>query len=95
MRSTKLLDQERELAKSELVECARGLELAVAKLEAAVSALELAVQSGATKWNDPKEYPWTMGWPPSYQDEARIYARYSEAKAERQDRGPPSKRRLR
>jgi ABC-type branched-subunit amino acid transport system substrate-binding protein len=37
---------------------------------------QLFVQSGATKWNDPKEYPWTMGWPPSYQDEARIYARY-------------------
>jgi ABC-type branched-subunit amino acid transport system substrate-binding protein len=37
---------------------------------------QLFVQSGATKWNDPKEYPWTMGWPPSYQDEARIYAGY-------------------
>ena len=43
MRSTKLLDREREHAKSELVECDRGLELAVAKLEAAVSALELAL----------------------------------------------------
>jgi ABC-type branched-subunit amino acid transport system substrate-binding protein len=37
---------------------------------------QLFVQSGATLWNDPKEFPWTMGWPPNYQNEARIYAKY-------------------
>src|SRR5438876_10973973 len=37
---------------------------------------QLFVASGATKWNDPKRFPWTMGWQPSYQGEARIYARY-------------------
>ena len=37
---------------------------------------QLFVASGATKWNDPKDFPWTMGWQPSYQSEARIYARY-------------------
>jgi ABC-type branched-subunit amino acid transport system substrate-binding protein len=37
---------------------------------------QLFVQSGATKWNDPREFPWTMGWPPNYQNEARIYAKY-------------------
>src|SRR6516164_11362119 len=37
---------------------------------------QLFVQSGATRWNDPKEFPWTMGWSPNYQNEARIYARY-------------------
>jgi branched-chain amino acid transport system substrate-binding protein len=37
---------------------------------------QLFVGTGATKWNDPKNYPWTMGWQPSYQIEARIYARY-------------------
>src|SRR5271155_471740 len=37
---------------------------------------QLFVQSGATKWNDPKEFPWTMGWQPNYQNEARIYAKY-------------------
>jgi branched-chain amino acid transport system substrate-binding protein len=37
---------------------------------------QLFVQSGATKWNDPKEFPWTIGWSPNYQNEARIYARY-------------------
>jgi ABC-type branched-subunit amino acid transport system substrate-binding protein len=36
----------------------------------------LFVASGATKWNDPKDFPWTMGWQPSYQSEARIYAKY-------------------
>ena len=37
---------------------------------------QLFVATGATKWNDPKEYPWTMGWQPSYQSEAQIYAKY-------------------
>jgi branched-chain amino acid transport system substrate-binding protein len=30
--------------------------------------------TGATKWGDPKDFPWTMGWQPSYQSEAKIYA---------------------
>ena len=34
------------------------------------------ISSGATKWGDPKHFPWTMGWQPNYQTEARIYARY-------------------
>jgi branched-chain amino acid transport system substrate-binding protein len=37
---------------------------------------QLFVATGATKWNDPKHFPWTMGWQPSYQSEARIYAHY-------------------
>ena len=37
---------------------------------------QLFIASGASKWNDPKQFPWTMGWQPSYQSEARIYARY-------------------
>ncbi|MGO4715959.1 ABC transporter substrate-binding protein [Bradyrhizobium sp. 2TAF24] len=37
---------------------------------------QLFVATGATKWNDPKEFPWTMGWQPSYQAETRIYAKY-------------------
>jgi branched-chain amino acid transport system substrate-binding protein len=36
----------------------------------------LFVATGATKWNDPKNYPWTMGWQPNYQTEGRIYAQY-------------------
>jgi ABC-type branched-subunit amino acid transport system substrate-binding protein len=37
---------------------------------------QLFVASGATKWNDPGNFPWTMGGQPSYQSEARIYAKY-------------------
>jgi branched-chain amino acid transport system substrate-binding protein len=37
---------------------------------------QLFVATGATKWNDPKDFPWTMGWQPSYQSEAQIYAKY-------------------
>jgi branched-chain amino acid transport system substrate-binding protein len=37
---------------------------------------QLFVATGATKWNDPKEYPWTMGWQPNYQSETQIYAKY-------------------
>ncbi|MBB4369837.1 branched-chain amino acid transport system substrate-binding protein [Bradyrhizobium sp. cir1] len=37
---------------------------------------QLFVATGATKWDDPKNFPWTMGWQPNYQTEARIYAKY-------------------
>jgi branched-chain amino acid transport system substrate-binding protein len=37
---------------------------------------QIFVSSGAAKWNDPKNFPWTIGWQPSYQVEARIYAAY-------------------
>ena len=37
---------------------------------------QLFVATGATKWNDPKEFPWTMGWQPNYQSETVIYAKY-------------------
>jgi branched-chain amino acid transport system substrate-binding protein len=37
---------------------------------------QLFVATGATKWNDPKDFPWTMGWQPSYQSEAHIYAKF-------------------
>jgi branched-chain amino acid transport system substrate-binding protein len=37
---------------------------------------QLFVATGASKWNDPKDFPWTMGWQPSYQSEAHIYAKY-------------------
>ena len=37
---------------------------------------QLFVATGADKWNDPKHFPWTMGYQPSYRIEARIYGRY-------------------
>jgi branched-chain amino acid transport system substrate-binding protein len=37
---------------------------------------QLFVATGAAKWNDPQHFPWTMGWQPNYQSEARIYGEY-------------------
>ncbi|HWW47002.1 MAG TPA: ABC transporter substrate-binding protein [Xanthobacteraceae bacterium] len=37
---------------------------------------QLFVATGATQWNDPQHFPWTMGWQPSYQSEAHVYAKY-------------------
>jgi ABC-type branched-subunit amino acid transport system substrate-binding protein len=37
---------------------------------------QLFLATGASKWNDPKEFPWTMGFQPSYRVEARIFAKY-------------------
>ena len=36
----------------------------------------LFLATGATKWGDPKNFPWTIGGQPAYQTEAHIYARY-------------------
>ena len=36
----------------------------------------LFLATGATKWGDPKNFPWTMGWQPNYQTEGRIYANW-------------------
>ena len=37
---------------------------------------QLFVATGATKWNDPKGHPWTIGWQPNYQSEGHVYAAY-------------------
>ena len=37
---------------------------------------QLFVASGATKWDDPVNHPWTMGWQPNYQTEGRIFGQY-------------------
>jgi len=37
---------------------------------------QLFVATGATKWNDPQNFPWTMGWNPNYQSEGHIFAQY-------------------
>ena len=37
---------------------------------------QLYLATGASKWNDPKDFPWTMGFQPSYRVEARIFAKY-------------------
>ena len=37
---------------------------------------QLFVATGATKFGEPKEFPWTMGWQPAYQSESRVYAKH-------------------
>ena len=37
---------------------------------------DLFVSSGADKWGDYKQHPWTIGWQPSYVTESQIYAKY-------------------
>ena len=40
---------------------------------------QLFVASGAEELGDPKAFPWTMGWQPSFRAEGRIYANYIQA----------------
>jgi ABC-type branched-subunit amino acid transport system substrate-binding protein len=40
---------------------------------------QLFVASGVEAWSDPKAFPWTMGWQPSFRAEGRIYANYIQA----------------
>jgi len=40
---------------------------------------QLFVATGASKFGDPEHFPWTMGWQPTYQTEARIYAKHIQA----------------
>src|SRR5438876_8532377 len=49
---------------------------AIQKYMNSKSVPQLFVATGATKWNDPKNFPWTMGWQPNYQSESQIYAKY-------------------
>jgi branched-chain amino acid transport system substrate-binding protein len=37
---------------------------------------QLFVSSGATRWNDPKQFPWTVGFNPTYELEGKLYAKY-------------------
>jgi branched-chain amino acid transport system substrate-binding protein len=49
---------------------------AIQKYMQAKKVPQLFVATGATKWNDPKGNPWTMGWQPNYQTETTIYAKH-------------------
>ena len=48
---------------------ARRRNSAIHKYMNAKKVPQLFVATGATKWNDPKNFPWTMGWQPNYQTE--------------------------
>jgi len=49
---------------------------AVQKYHNAKKVPQLFLATGASKWNDPQNFPWTMGFQPSYRVEARIFAKY-------------------
>src|SRR3984957_14137589 len=49
---------------------------AVQKYQNSKKVPQLFLATGASKWNDPKDFPWTMGFQPSYRVEARIFAKY-------------------
>ena len=54
------------------------------------------IGSGATTFNDPEHFPWTMSWTPHYASEGEIYAKYIRCNKTRcQDRHPGAKRRSR
>jgi ABC-type branched-subunit amino acid transport system substrate-binding protein len=77
----KAVEQARRLVESDEVLLIFGAlgtpsNTAIQKYMNAKKVPQLFVQTGATKWNDPQNFPWTMGWQPNYQNEARIYAKY-------------------
>jgi branched-chain amino acid transport system substrate-binding protein len=77
----KTMEQTRKLVESdEVLLVFNGLgtptQTAVQKYQNNKKVPQLFVATGASKWNDPKAFPWTMGWQPSYRVEARIFAKY-------------------
>jgi len=77
----KTVEQIRKLIESDevfLVFNALGTptQTAVQKYHNARKVPQLFLATGASKWNDPKDFPWTMGFQPSYRVEARIFAKY-------------------
>src|SRR6201991_2510036 len=77
----KTVEQTRKLIESDevfLIFNALGTptQSAVQKYQNTKKVPQLFVATGASKWNDPKEFPWTMGFHPSYRVEARIFAKY-------------------
>jgi branched-chain amino acid transport system substrate-binding protein len=77
----KTAEQARKLVESDEVllifnSLGTAMNSAIQKYMNAKKIPQLFVATGATKWNDPKEFPWTMGWQPNYQSETQIYAKY-------------------
>jgi ABC-type branched-subunit amino acid transport system substrate-binding protein len=77
----KTVEQTRKLIESDevfLVFNALGTptQTAVQKYQNSKKVPQLFLATGASKWNDPKDFPWTMGFQPSYRVEARIFAKY-------------------
>lgn len=81
----KAVEQTRKLVESdEVLLIFQGLgtpsNSAIQKYMNAKKVPQLFVASGASKFGDPKNYPWTMGWQPTYRSEGRSYGKYIRAK---------------
>jgi len=77
----KTVEQTRKLVESDEVMAIVGnvgtaANAAIQKYLNAKKTPQLFLATGATRWNDPKNFPWTMGWLPSYHAEALAYAKY-------------------
>ena len=77
----KAVEQARKLVESDEVLLVFGplgtaSNTAIQKYLNAKKVPQLFVATGATKFGDSKEFPWTMGWQPPYQSESRIYAKH-------------------
>ena len=77
----KTVEQTRKLVESDEVMAIVGnvgtaSNVAIQKYLNARKVPQLFLATGATRWNDPKQFPWTMGWLLSYQAEATAYAKY-------------------
>lgn len=70
----KLVEQEEVLAMFNSLGTATNT--AVQKYLNAKKVPQVFLASGATKWGDPKAFPWTMGFQPSYQTEGKLYGHY-------------------
>ena len=77
----KTVEQTRKLIEEEGVACllqplGTPTNMATRKYLNAKKVPQLFIASGATQFDDPEHFPWTIGWQVSYQIEGRIYARY-------------------
>jgi branched-chain amino acid transport system substrate-binding protein len=77
----KAVEQTRKLVESDEVLFVFGTvgtptNTAIQKYLNAKKVPQIFVNSGATKWNNPKQFRWTIGWQPNYQIEGHIYSDY-------------------
>ncbi|MDQ6628496.1 MAG: ABC transporter substrate-binding protein [Pseudomonadota bacterium] len=70
----RLVEQEEVLALFQTLGTAPNS--AIQKYVNAKKVPHLLLATGASKWGDPKNFPWTMGFNVSYQAEGQIYARW-------------------
>jgi branched-chain amino acid transport system substrate-binding protein len=77
----KTVEQARKLVESDEVllifnPVGTATNAAIQKYMNAKKVPQLFVGGGATRWNNPTEFPWTMGFQPNYQAEGRVFAQY-------------------